>query len=217
MPVTKTPKQYSLFDSVMPVDNSYLIVTALPSELPLATIDRILFTGVGKVNATYALTRFLMANPDVKTIINYGTAGGAFGVKKGELVKCTSFVQGDMNCGELSPAGVTFADNTVAKGRIDFGNDGLVCRTADSFINNVHSLDLMEHLFTGGERFNVVDMEAYALAKVCALMGKDFHCYKYVSDDANDDADADWEDNVHKGEPLFYDALLVNHGFRHTP
>jgi adenosylhomocysteine nucleosidase len=56
-------------------------------------------------------------------------------------------------------------------------------------------------------------MEAYALAKVCASMGKDFHCYKYISDDASSDADNDWQENMSKGEPLFYEMLKTNHGF----
>ena len=64
-------------------------------------------------------------------------------------------------------------------------------------------------------KFNIVDMEAYALAKVCASMGKDFHCYKYISDDASEDASDEWYDNVSKGEPLFYEILKKEHGFTH--
>ena len=57
-----------------------IILVALESELPNAkTIeDRVIFTGVGKVNAGYHATRAILEahsegfNP---TIINYGTAG----------------------------------------------------------------------------------------------------------------------------------------------
>ena len=59
-------------------------------------------------------------------------------------------------------------------------------------------------------------MEAYALAKVCTMLHKDFHCYKYISDDAEDDAGTEWFDNVAKGEPMFYEALKNNHGFKHV-
>jgi adenosylhomocysteine nucleosidase len=215
MHATTDIHQYDLFKSLRPADSTYLVVAALASELPMLGTEKVLFTGVGKVNAAYALTRYLALHPEVKTVINYGTAGGAAAVKKGELVRCTTFVQGDMNCGELSPPGITFNDPVMLQGRIDFGDGGLVCRTQDQFITNVHSLDMLEHLFTGGERFNVVDMEAYALAKVCAQMGKDFHCYKYISDDANETADNDWETNVHRGEPLFYETLINNHGYDH--
>ena len=36
-----------------------------------------------------------------------------------------------------------------------------------------------------GNIFIIVDMEAYELAKVCAMMGKDFICYKFVSESAD--------------------------------
>ena len=40
--------------------------------------------------------------PQIKTVINYGTVRGAIGVKQGDLIKCTTFVQGDMDCGDLT-------------------------------------------------------------------------------------------------------------------
>ena len=56
-------------------------------------------------------------------------------------------------------------------------------------------------------------MEAYALAKTCAYLNVDFICYKYVSDDANEDASGDWEENVSKGEDLFYNILEKEYDF----
>jgi len=56
-------------------------------------------------------------------------------------------------------------------------------------------------------------MEAYALAKVCAMMERDFICYKYISDDANEDADNEWKTNVSNGEPKFYEILQRDHGY----
>ena len=91
----------SLFSHLRSATEDYIIVTALPSELPEAQPERILFTGVGKLNATYVLTRYLVNHPEIKTVINYGTAGGAHQVSKGELVKCTTFLQGDMDCGDM--------------------------------------------------------------------------------------------------------------------
>ena len=44
------------FSHLRAVDDSYLIVTALRQELPNQLPERILFTGVGKVNATHKLT-----------------------------------------------------------------------------------------------------------------------------------------------------------------
>ena len=45
-------------------------------------------------------------------------------------------------------------------------------------------------------------------------MERDFICYKYISDDANKDADTEWKSNVANGEPMFYDILQKEHGFK---
>ena len=209
-------KQPELFTHLRAPDESYLIVTALASELPSYLPEKLLFTGVGKINATHVLTRYLASHPEVKTVINYGTAGAAYGVSKGELVKCTTFIQGDIDCGELvGGPGITFGDDEILSNVLQFGTEGLICRTQDQFVNDIHGLDLFDHLIHGN-KFNCVDMEAYALAKVCAYMNKDFLCYKYISDDADGNADGDWQENVSKGEPLFYDILKTKYGFSHV-
>tara|TARA_X000000950_G_C13859302_1_gene638018 strand:- start:141 stop:782 length:642 start_codon:yes stop_codon:yes gene_type:complete len=208
-----TIKQGELFPIMKQPTDEYIVVSALASELPNALPQKILFTGVGKVNATHILTRYLVDHPEVKKVINYGTCGGVHGVKKGEVVKVTTFIQGDMDCGPLTEgSGITFGDDVAISDVLNFGTDGLICRTQDQFIDEIESLDMLQHLLEGN-KFNVVDMEAYALAKVCAYMNVDFICYKYVSDDANDEATTDWEDNVSKGEPLFYDILEKEHLF----
>jgi adenosylhomocysteine nucleosidase len=60
-----------------------------------------------------------------------------------------------------------------------------ICGTGDSFATRPHALDC-----------DVVDMEAYALAKACRLQGVDFACAKYVSDGADAEAAAHWQENV---------------------
>ena len=41
-----------------------------------------------------------------------------------------------------------------------------------------------------------------------------FICYKYISDDANSEADDEWTTNVANGEPAFYDLLQKHHGYK---
>lgn len=209
-------KQTSLFSHLTPDHDNYAIATALQNELPSMLPEKILFTGVGKINASHVLTRYLLSNPNITTVINYGTAGGAFGVEQGKLYKCTRFVQGDMDCGSKlgKGPGITYGDDPSVGGVITFGTDGLICRSQDQFVERIHDLDLFQHLLNG-EMFNVVDMEAYALAKVCAVTGKDFVCYKFVSDNANESAAKDWHDNVANGEALFYTVLQEEFGFRY--
>jgi len=208
--------QRQLFTHLRAPTEDTIIVTALAGELPEALPEKVLFTGVGKVNATHVLTRYLTAHPEITRVINYGTCGGAYNVTPGTLVKATTFLQGDMNCGSklAQGPGITFGDDVAIAGRIDFGTDGVICRTQDQFVEDFEALEIFQHL-VNDETFNIVDMEAYALAKVCAMMGKDFICYKFVSDTADENAADDWHENVAKGEPLFYDVLKEQHGYTH--
>ena len=195
------------FSHLRAVDDSYLIVTALRAELPQQLPERILFTGVGKVNATHKLTQYLTQNPHIKCVINFGTAGGAFDAKKGDLIKCTTFLQGDMDCGELCGGpGITFGDEAVTSGVIQFGTEGKICRTQDQFCDDLDALDLFEHLVMDN-KFNCVDMEAYAIAKICYMKDVKFRCFKYISDNADADANDDWIENVSLGKKLFIERM----------
>ena len=51
---------------------------------------------------------------------------------------------------------------------------------------------------------DVVDMEAYALAKVCHKTGIDFISFKYITDDGNAD---DWETFCAEGAEKFRELL----------
>ena len=71
-------------------------------------------------------------------------------------------------------------------------NDGYSCGTGDSFVNK--KIDMI---------VDVVDMEAYAIAKVCKLENIEFKCFKYISDNADVNADNDWNKNLALGATAF--------------
>ena len=50
---------------------------------------------------------------------------------------------------------------------------------------------------------DVVDMEAYAIAKICKKENIKFRCFKFISDEANEYAKIDWIENCRKGAALF--------------
>jgi len=163
-----------------------LIVSALRQEL--SDIDDVLYTGVGKVNATYKLTNVLTkvyGKDRFDLVINYGTAASK---TYSGLVDCTKFIQRDM---DATPMGLKIGETPFDKepSMIDFSHiknpigKNLTCYTGDSFVTDIQYMD-------------VVDMEAYALAKTCRNFGIDFVSYKYISDDGNAD---DWEKNCGKG------------------
>ena len=190
--------------------NKHLIVCALEVETQgqLNNYD-VLYTGVGKVNATIKLMErlgsiFLSREGEIapNLVINYGTAGSRK-YKQGELVDCTKFIQRDMDVTGLG----------FQKGETPFEKEPPILIETESSFNPIG-----KHATCGsGDNFvedrtnyygEVVDMEAYALAKVCTYYGVPFISFKYISDGADGDANTDWEENVSKGIVEFRERVL---------
>jgi adenosylhomocysteine nucleosidase len=171
-----------------------LVVMALEFEsrglLEDAGLD-VLYTGIGKVNAAITLTRRLAdyrcAGVRLPLVINFGTAGSRVFAAH-TLVACCEFVQRDMDVSGLGFAmGQTPFEDVPA--RIEFQPEFPtlprgVCGTGDSFETGAGRVDC-----------DVVDMEAYALAKVCWRERVRFACAKYVTDGADHAAASDWQSN----------------------
>ena len=194
-----------------------LIVCALEQETQGQLEDwNVLYTGVGKVNATYKLTeRFSTydSRPAVRRnhelVINYGTAGSRKS-PIGELVDCTKFIQRDMDVTGLgfmkhqtpfeSPNGMVILYRTEPPSPL-FNPIGknYTCGTGDSFV---------ESLEKGDSNIDVFDMEAYALAKVCRYYKVPFISFKYITDNANEHSVGDWNDNLGKGIVQFKERVL---------
>jgi len=183
---------------------SILVVMALPLESGGA-LERLgvplLYTGVGKINATHALTRELVrrasrTEPPPELVLNLGTAGSAH-FAAGTLVECTRFVQRDMDASPLGFAvGATPFDAhpPVLQRAARFAHlPRAGCGSGDDFC--------VTH---DARQFEVVDMEAYAFAKVCHIEDVPFACVKYITDGAKDGASAgEWQRAAHvAGERL---------------
>ena len=119
--------------------------------------------GVGKINATYNVLKLISIHKP-KIVINYGSAGAINTDLKG-IVECTKFYQRDMDVRGLDfKLGETPFDKIK---EIIHSESGYSCGTGDSFVNQ--KIDMM---------VDVVDMEAYAIAKVCKLENIEFKCFK---------------------------------------
>ena len=172
-----------------------LICVALQDELPPNLVSgwQVLYTGVGKVNASFALAE-AWPRTRPKVIINFGTAGALDPQVKG-LVRVTQFHQRDMDVRGLGFAlGHTPFDDLAA---INFGSGGLLCVTGDQFVMSPPQL-----------RTDIVDMESYALAKYARRHHIEFHCYKYISDSADAKAATDWSTHVNQGASTFVKQVL---------
>ena len=174
-----------------------LIVVALEMELPLAVVDgwQVLYTGVGKVNVAIELSKALNVANCPKTIINYGSAGSLRPGLSG-IHEVTRFFQRDMDARAIGfELGQTPFESDIG---IDLGRDGLTCGTGDSFVSGMPELQT-----------DLVDMESYVIAKICRQLEIDFYCYKFISDNADEFAAADWERKLHNGASQFVKNFLV--------
>jgi adenosylhomocysteine nucleosidase len=172
-----------------------LIVVALEDELPTQLVAgwNVLYTGVGKVNAAIAATEAVLETRPIH-LINYGTAG-ALNPSITGLNRVNHIVQRDMDVRPLGfELGHTPFDTT---GHIDLGGPGVSLGTGDHFVTTPPELVT-----------DIVDMEAYALAKVASLFSIHFQCWKYISDNANDNAADHWAENVAKGARAFVDEVI---------
>jgi adenosylhomocysteine nucleosidase len=159
----------------------------------------VLYCGVGKINAAMALARALapyrFQGQAMPLVLNFGSAGSRR-YPTGTLVGCHEFVQRDMDVSGLGFAlGVTPYDEAPPCLRFDpvFKHlPSAVCGSGDSFATTATDMDC-----------GVVDMEAYALAKVCWFDKAPFACAKYVSDGADHAAADDWQQNLHKAADEF--------------
>ncbi len=189
------------------LEKKILIVCALEIETQNQLKDyEVLYTGVGKVNATFELTRKFGKYGSYipyDMVINYGTAGSRK-IKKKTLVDCTKFIQRDMDVTGLGfMRGETPFEQdppfVIQQQNVEFNPIGrnATCGSGDNFAE-----DKSQYY---GE---VVDMEAYALAKVCYLYDIPFISFKYITDGADEQAHEDWEKNLADGIEVFKEKIL---------
>ena len=197
----------SEYGSASELDKKPLIVCALEVETQGQLDDYdVLYTGVGKVNATFELTRKFGKYGSYipyDMVINYGTAGSRK-IKKKTLVDCTKFIQRDMDVTGLGfMRGETPFEQdppfVIQQQNVEFNPIGrnATCGSGDNFAE-----DKSQYY---GE---VVDMEAYALSKVCYLYDIPFISFKYITDGADEQAHEDWEKNLADGIEVFKEKIL---------
>jgi adenosylhomocysteine nucleosidase len=164
-------------------DGALLVFAMKEESQDIFFEHNVLHSGIGKVNAAYALTNALrLHKPPI--VINMGTAGSRKH-KGGSVISCTSFVQRDMDVTALG----------FEKFKTPFSDDPVIIN------HGIHVKDFPQGLCgsgdnfdasAGADHFDVVDMEAYALALICQRENIPFICLKYVSDGADGNAHKDW-------------------------
>lgn len=181
------------------MSSKILVLTAIADELDKTRAPdgiEVIYTGVGKVNAASAATLALLAlRPQL--VINYGTAGKIAKIHRG-LVEVSDVIQRDMAAMPLAPRGRTPFSPELD--RLSSGHGSVVCGTGDSFVTSVDPW-LVEN------SIDIVDMELFAIAHVCERHSVPWRSFKFITDDADDNAANHWQENLANGEELFWDVL----------
>lgn len=141
------------------------------------------YSGIGKLNAAYKAMEVAQTG-QYQCILNLGTAG-SHKLETHSLIECSGVVQRDMDLTILGlPLGKTPWDEVpalISLNTISQLPKGL-CGTGDliELGEPRHACDLM-------------DMEAYAIAKVCVKMKIRFHSIKYITDKSDGSTREHWK------------------------
>ena len=96
---------------------------------------------------------------------------------------------------QVRPSGTPFRfrrGSGACGGRVSGCGGGVSLSTGDNFVTAPPDL-----------ASDIVDMEGYAIAKACIRAGVPFTCWKFVTDLADENATANWRENVEKGASAF--------------
>jgi adenosylhomocysteine nucleosidase len=172
-----------------------IIVFALESEAPglVARYSNVFIIGVGKVKSAINCMQLINSHRP-KRIINLGTAGGITLKEGTHRVNC--IVQHDVNLMDLDlPAGAVLDDE---HSMIALPGDGVFCGTGDLFVTEPSKLRL---------KVDLVDMEAYSVARAAAHMNIECEIWKYISETADSDSPNAWNANASAGENDYMNIL----------
>lgn len=177
-----------------------LIVFALPAEAPdlFSRYSNVHAIGVGKVSAAVNLMQLVFQHQPGR-IINFGTAGGV-SVSAG-IHRVQQVWQHDVNMlalGLLPGEHLSETDNA----RITLPGSGVTCASGDLFVTEPHKIR---------QYCDIVDMEAYSVARVAKVTGTDVEIWKYISDAADTTAAQDWQSQVSAGQSLYISTLHALH------
>lgn len=172
-----------------------IILIALRDEAPnlVGRYGNVFAVGVGKVQSAINTTRLIHLHHP-RRVINLGTAGGitlGSGIHRAKRI-----VQHDVDLRPLGlPPGRQLDDDLP---EIECGGAGVVCGSGDLFVTNPAGLRMP---------VDMVEMEAYSIARAAVEHGVDVEVWKYISDAADGKGAADWSAGVSAGEALYLQTL----------
>lgn len=167
-----------------------LILVALAEELDAKLVDcPVVYTGVGLSNAAM-MTYHAIVEHGPDRIINYGSAGTLKALKG--LHSVAAVCQRDADCSPLRERGFMLGENILY---YQSGNTGIRCGSGNNFVTDPDTWTR--------DHCDIVDMELWAIAKVCDLHKIPWTSVKWISDNADGEAGTTWETALAQGQVEF--------------
>lgn len=162
-----------------------LVVAALTREARHISPDiPVLITGVGYLATASALQEVIREYGAPREIINVGTAGALTeGLEGFNRVSSVSMFDFDHQAIDSFLGYSTYPT-------IELGGSGVKLASGGTFVAGGSLRDRL------AQDFDLVDMEGYAVAYTALRMSLPVAVYKYVSDMANEQAGADWNERM---------------------
>jgi adenosylhomocysteine nucleosidase len=152
--------------------------------------------GIGKTNAAARMVEIII-NSGCDTVVNFGSCGN---LKQHEVGKV-------MKVGKVINDYETYGFGNEPREIVIDEHSDIKLFTTDSFYQPFENYSTWYNINVN--KCDIIDMEGFALAKVCRDFGVDFHSYKWVSDDGDITL---WKENAAKGyenfKKLFIEEFL---------
>jgi adenosylhomocysteine nucleosidase len=174
--------------------NKRVFIVAVPDEVEIQTTildSNVIFSGVGKINATMAAYKAF--NEGYSEIINIGSCG-SLNMPVGEVVKVGQIFQ-DIDTTPLCEYGDTLFEAASKQIVID-ALSPISCFTTDYFYDHNQIDKYSKNYLEMINKCSIFDMECFALAKVCNRFNIKFSSYKWVSDGGDG---GNWKENCKIG------------------
>ena len=170
--------------------------------------------GIGTVNAAAAAMHLVDSGVDI--LLNYGLSGGISGVCRGEDVVGLSYMEYDFDltscgyqkCEKPAQTYIYKADSRLVDLLLNTGSAKKTGNMAsgDRFVSDPALRDTLRDAFS----VHCCDMETSSIAYVAELAGLPFAALRRVSDDAGEDATADYREmNLSSQSSLPQELLLA--------
>lgn len=183
-------KEMSLMTSLLE-DQCDCDIAGLPTKLGRISGHNVLLAkcGIGKVNAALNSYRLIESfTPDL--VINSGVAGGAGGMRIGQLLVASEVGYYDVWCGPGTQRGeadgfsrifipdmrfIQVAKEVLSDQDVSYG----LIATGDVFVSTSEEIAFIHSVYPEAV---AVDMESAAIAQACAIAGVNFNIIRVVSD-----------------------------------